>query len=124
MNKIHFALASTAFLIATTGFSSTTFDYDQKTLELVNVLSKCQTEYEEAMEGANRIGSASFSEPRPADSDFRVSTFTIVTVKGGGGFEPQPEEVAKLKIKRTTDSRSQIPDRPAKVTYECEVTRD
>lgn len=101
-------------------------EYDSDALDLLyTVFTYCPKEFAEAMDGANRIGKATFSSPRPASSFGPIKEiYTISTV--GGGYAPffESYEVATLTIEKESIPDESFPDIPTGWKTTCTVHRN
>lgn len=95
-------------------------EFDGSALKLLSaVFNNCPIEFIQAMKGADKVGSASFTSDRPGE------TYEITTVSGGGFGPSGPSpEVATLRIirKRIRVSGPQPTDKKPQFKVTCELT--
>ncbi|MBI4403080.1 MAG: hypothetical protein HY537_02905 [Deltaproteobacteria bacterium] len=109
-------------LTAVVGFGSTVKDLGPDTVEFANVVSHCLPEFRDAARNATYISKIKYLSPRPINPRVLTEIWTVSMIAGGFMPGPPPREVARLVVTRVTDSSGPVvPDKPAKVTYACEV---
>lgn len=103
--------------------ASTTKTYDADVATVLTKVSKCLPEFEDVTDkGQLPVLHATFVSPRPANPKIQINNYTVTTFTGGHMPGPAPKPYKALNVIETIDSSGPvIPDKPAKVSYQCIV---
>jgi len=109
-------LSIAALVITSASFGSTIIRYDYNAINLLTAVhNNCQVEFIQAMKGANRVGSATYTDDRTG-----VRNYVIKTI--GGGYPPSfvDFDVATLTMTMTPIVEENPPlDKPQGYNVTC-----
>ena len=100
--------------------ASTLKELQPESVSVLNAVSHCPRELEDAFQGADYVASAELALPRGSQTSY----YSINFAKGGFLPGPAPTLVATLRIAETRQvDVIPIPDKPTTVTWKCSVIR-